>query len=103
MVWRRGRRMMVMMVVVAEVRRWRVVRRGPGIVVPAVVVRRRVVQEVRRRRSLEQLRRVRPAVGPRLAPLATRVVGARTVAVFAGPRARVFAICQDKQNKTKKI
>lgn len=63
-----------------EVRRRRVVRRS-GVV--AVVVRRRMVQEVRRRWSFKQLRRVRPAVGSRLAPFATRVVSARPVAVLA--------------------
>ena len=90
---RRRRRRMVVVMVVAEVRRRRVVRRA-GIV--AVVVRRRVVQEVRRRRPFEQLRRVRSAVGPRFAPLAARVIGARTVAVLARTRARVFTICRHK-------
>lgn len=86
----RGHRMVVVMVV-AEVR-WRWMVWHPRVV--AVVVRWRVVQEVSRRRPFEQFRRVRSAVGPRLAPLAARVVGARPIAVLARSRTRVFTICR---------
>lgn len=88
--WWRGYRMMVVMVVTEVRRRWVVWRAR----VVAVVVRRRVVQEVRWRWPFEQFRRVRSAVGPRLAPLAARVIGARPIAVLARSRTRVFTICR---------